>query len=232
MGRSWAARGQIGQTAAVDWPLLGALSDVERRDLLVRARRRRFAKGEVVFHEGDPADAMHLVAKGHLAVRVTTPLGDAATLLILKPGDFVGEMAVVSPAPRNATVIALSSSETLAVHKDTLDELRAEHPAIDRLLIDALISEVRRLTALLLEALYVPVDKRTWRRMLDLAAIYSPGTEPAVIPLTQGDLAQLVGTTRPTLNKLLRSAEDDGLIRSGRGRLEIADLEALARRAR
>jgi CRP-like cAMP-binding protein len=212
--------------------LLAALSDEERRDLLRRARRRRFGKNEVVFHEGDPADAMHLVAKGHLSVRVTTPLGDTATLLILKAGDFVGEMAVVSPAPRNATVIALSDVETLAVHKDTLDELRAQHPAIDRVLIDALVSEVRRLSALLLEALYVPVDKRTWRRLLDLAAIYGSGAGHAVIPLTQGDLAQLVGTTRPTLNKLLRSAEEDGFIRSGRGRLEIANVEALARRAR
>jgi CRP-like cAMP-binding protein len=216
----------------VDWPLLAALPEPERRDLLARARRRRFAKGEVLFHEGDPGDSMHLIAKGHLAVRVTTPLGDVATLLVLKRGDFVGEMAVVSPAPRNATVVALSEAETLSVNKEVLDELRAQHPAVDRVLIDALVTEVRRLSALLLEALYVPVDKRTWRRLLDLAAIYGPDTDGAVIPLTQEDLAQLIGTTRPTLNKLLRSVEDAGVIRSGRGRLEILDHEALRRRAR
>ena len=216
----------------MEWPLLSALSDEERRDLLSRARRRRFTKGEVVFHEGDPGDSMHLIAKGHLAVRVTTPLGDTATLLILKAGDFVGEMAVVSPAPRNATVLALSDAETLAVHKDTLDELRAHHPAVDRVLIDALVFEVRRLSASLLEAFYVPVEKRTWRRLLDLAAIYGSDTDGAVIPLTQEDLAQLIGTTRPTLNRLLRSAEEDGQLRSGRGRLEILDHEGIARRAR
>jgi CRP-like cAMP-binding protein len=64
------------------------------------SRRRRFDKGEVIFHEGDPGDTMHLLAKGHVAVRVTTPLGDVATLLILKPGDFFGEVALVSPAPQ------------------------------------------------------------------------------------------------------------------------------------
>jgi CRP-like cAMP-binding protein len=212
--------------------LLDALPEEERRELLSRARRRRFAKNEVIFHEGDPGDTMHLIAKGNVAVRVTTPLGDVATLLILKAGDFVGEMAVISPAPRNATVRALSAAETLAVHKDALDELRARHPGVDRVLIDVLVAEVRRLSAVLLEALYVPVEKRTWRRLLDLAAIYGDDEDGVVIPLTQEDLAQLVGTTRPTLNQLLRSAEEAGLVRSGRGRLEILDHDALARRAR
>lgn len=216
----------------VEWPLLQALSEDERRDLVSRARRRRFARGEVVFHEGDPGDAMHLVTKGHFAVRVTTPLGDIATLLILKPGEFFGEMALVSPAPRNATVVALDDTETLSIHKDTIDDLRGEHPSVDRVLLDALATEVRRVSKLLLEALYVPVEKRAFRRLLDLADTYSSADDRAVIPLTQEDLAQLVGTTRPTLNKLLRAAEEAGTLRSARGRLEILDRDALARKAR
>jgi CRP/FNR family cyclic AMP-dependent transcriptional regulator len=217
----------------MDWPLLRVVSDAERRELLSRARRRRFGRGEVVFHEGDPGDTLHLLAKGHVAVRVTTPLGDTATLLILKPGDFFGEMAVVSPGPRNATVIALDEAETLGLHRDVLEEIRADHPAVDRVLVEALVAEVRRLSALLVEALYVPVEKRIWRRLLDLGQIYAnEGDATTVIPLTQEDLAQVVGTTRPTLNKLLRGAETAGILVAGRGRLEIVDREALARKSR
>ncbi|MGZ4690014.1 MAG: Crp/Fnr family transcriptional regulator [Acidimicrobiia bacterium] len=217
----------------MEWPLLRVVSDDERSEILSSARRRRFARGDIVFHEGDPGDTLHLIARGHVAVRVTTPLGDAATLLILKPGDFFGEMAIVSPGPRNATVIALDDTETLGLHRDTLDVLRAEHPAVDKILLEALIVEVRRLSALLVEALYVPVQKRIWRRLIELGAIYgSDGDATIVIPLTQEDLAQVVGTTRSTLNKLLRGAEQAGILRSGRGSLEIVDQEALAHKGR
>jgi len=102
----------------MDWPLLAVLDDDDRRRVLSLARRRRFAKGEPLFHEGDPGDTLHLIAKGHIALRVTTPLGDTATLLVLGPGDHFGEMAVISPAPRNASAVALEPVETMAIHRD------------------------------------------------------------------------------------------------------------------
>jgi CRP-like cAMP-binding protein len=216
----------------VEWRLLAVLPEEEKRNLLSFARRRRFARGEVVFHEGDPGDTMHLVAKGRVAVRVTTPLGDVATLLVLGPGDHFGELAILSPGPRNATVVALESVETLSVHRDQLDELRDRHRHIDRLLLEATVAEVRRLSHQLLEALYVPADKRVLRRLLDLAALYGEGEGTVVIPLTQEDLAQLAGTTRPTTNKVLRQAEEAGHLVIGRGRIELIDLQGVHKRAR
>jgi CRP-like cAMP-binding protein len=215
------------------YTLLRALPEDRRRELLQRARRRRFKKGEVVFHEGDPGDAMHLLDKGHVAVRVTTPLGDTATLLVLRPGDHFGELALISPAPRNSTVVALDAVETLALAREHVDELRAAHPDIDTILFDVLVNEVRRLSALLVEALYLPVEKRTWRRLLTLTEIYArDGQDVVSIPLTQEDIAGLVGATRPTINRLLRAAEDDAMLRVTRGRVEVVDREMLARRCR
>src|SRR4051794_39845070 len=76
----------------VDWPLLRSLSDDERRRVLSTARRRRFARREVLFHEEDRGDTLHLIDKGRVAVRITTPLGDAAIVGVLGRGDVVGEM--------------------------------------------------------------------------------------------------------------------------------------------
>lgn len=217
----------------MDWPFLGVLSEEERRSVLSTARRRRFGRNEVIFHEGDPGDTLHLVAKGFVAIRVTTPLGDVATVRVIKAGDFFGELAVVAPGPRNATAVALENTETLGVHRGQFDELRATHPGIDQLLIAALVAEVRRLAVQLLDALYVPVEKRVWRRLVELSGTFGTGdTDATPIPLTQEDLAQVVGTTRPTVNRLLRDGELAGIVRIGRGRLEILDPEALARRAR
>jgi CRP-like cAMP-binding protein len=98
-------------------------------------------------------------------------------------------------------------------------------------LIRALVDEVRRLAAALVEALYLPVEKRLWRRLLELADMFGP-TAPVTIPLTQEDLAQLSGTTRPTANRLLREAEKNGTLTITRGRVDILDLDALQRHAR
>jgi CRP-like cAMP-binding protein len=216
----------------VDWALLEVLPADQRRHLLSWARRRRFKRGEVVFHEGDPGDSLHLIDKGHVAVKRSTPLGDVVTLLVLGPGDVFGELAVVAPGPRNATVIALDPVETLALYGDVFEELRQTHPAIDRVLLHALVREVRRLSVLLVEALYVPADKRIYLRLMELTRIFRVGDQdgPVVIPLTQEELAHLAGTTRPTANRVLRSAEEAGALRVGRGRIEVVDAAVVARR--
>jgi CRP/FNR family transcriptional regulator, cyclic AMP receptor protein len=213
------------------WPLLEGMPDGDQRRVLALATRRKFAKGEVLFHEGDPGDSLHLVAKGHLAARTTTPLGDIATLRIFKPGDHFGELAVLSPGPRNATVVALEAAETLALHATHFDRLREEQAPVEALLVDALVAEVRRLAGALLEALYLPADKRLWRRLVDLAEMYGD-SPPITIPLTQEHLAQLAGTTRPTANRLLREAEREGIVAITRGRIEVRDVGAVRHKAR
>ena len=70
--------------------LLDAVPESERRDLLASMRRRKFAKGEALFHEGDPGDTLHLVARGRVAISVTTPMGETATFIVLGPGDTFG----------------------------------------------------------------------------------------------------------------------------------------------
>jgi CRP/FNR family cyclic AMP-dependent transcriptional regulator len=217
----------------MEWQILEVLSPDERQELLALTRRRRFARNEVIFHEGDPGDTLHLVAKGHIAIRVTTPLGDVATVRVLKAGDFFGELAIISPGPRNATAVALDAAETRAVHRDQFDALRARDPAIDRVIIEALVTEVRRLAVQLVDALYIPVEKRIWRRVVDLAAIFAGADGAAVsIPLTQEELAQVVGATRPTINRTLKEGEDAGVVRLARGRVEVLDRDAVARLAR
>src|SRR5258706_13505916 len=142
---------------SVDWPLLEGLSEADRRELLTRARRRRFARQEVLFHEGDPGDSLHLVSRGHVALRIHTPLGDVATMRIVRPGEFFGELAGVSPGPRNATAAALDAVETIHVDRELLAGLRADHPQIESILIEALVTEVRRLAQQVVQAMYVPV---------------------------------------------------------------------------
>jgi CRP-like cAMP-binding protein len=215
------------------WKLLEGVPDEDVRQLLSVSRRRTFRKGEVVFHRGDPADSLHLISKVRFKVLVMTPLGYPATIAIRGPGDAFGEMAVVSTsAKRSATIEALAEAETFCVTQSEFGRLRSSHAGIDQLLIDFLANEVRMLNERLLEALYVPVEKRILRRLAELAEIYRDGEGEVVIPLTQEELAGLAGTTRATVNEVLRAQQGQGVLELGRGRTTITDAEGLAARTR
>jgi CRP-like cAMP-binding protein len=216
----------------VRWQLLGDLPPDELRRVLSVARRRSFARGEVVFHEGDPGDALHLIAKGRFVIRVTTPIGERATLAIRGPGDAFGELALISPAPRSATVAALEPAETYSLSQSEFDQLRRDHPGVNHVLVAVLGNAVRRMDELLVEAYYTSAEKRVLRRVRDLAGVYGRGRDQIVIPLTQEDLAGLAGTSRATVNRVLRDEEQRGTIRLERGKTIVLDLEQVRRRAR
>jgi CRP/FNR family cyclic AMP-dependent transcriptional regulator len=215
----------------VHWRLLQGVADADVQQLLAVARRRRFARNEVVFHRDDPGDSLHLVDKGRFAVRIISPLGDTVTVAVRGRGDSFGEMALVAESPRRtATVVALEQAETFAVYKDDFEQLRRDQPAVEQLLLAFLVSEVRMLNERLLEALYLPVERRVLRRLAELTAASTE--QEAEIPLTQEALAELAGTTRATINRVLRDEEKRGTIRLERGRTIVLDRDQITRRAR
>lgn len=219
--------------ALMESGLLGGLTAEEQRAVVASMVRRSYRKDDTLFHEGDPGDSVFIVERGRVAIRVSTPMGDVATLAILGRGDSFGEQALLDPSSvRTASAVALETVEVRALHRKQFDELRQTHPSINRLLVELLAAQVRRLSAHLLDALYLPVDQRVLRRLRDLAALYDRGEHPVVIPLRQDDLASLAGTTRPTANRVLRQLEREHVIALQRGQVHVLDGQALITRAR
>jgi CRP/FNR family transcriptional regulator, cyclic AMP receptor protein len=215
----------------VQWRLLEGVAEEDVQRLLAVARRRRFARGEVVFHCDDPGDSLHLIVQGRFAVRIISPLGDTVTLAVRGPGDSFGEMALVTEgARRTATMVALEKAETLAIYKDDFNELRHLHRSVNELLLTFLVGEVRTMNERLIEAFYVPVKRRVLRRLAELSA--GDGNGPVEIPLTQEELAELTGASRATVNRVLRDEEKRGLVRLERGRTVVLDREQIVRRGR
>ena len=218
----------------MSWRLLEDVPAEDVRLLLSVARRRRFGRREVVYHQGDPADSLHLVSSGHFLVRVATRLGETVTLALFGPGEIFGEMALAGKEPRrSATVEALEPSETFAVYQTDFGQLREQHPGVDRVLIALLVGEVRALNERLLEAFYVPAEKRILRRIAELAAVFATDADQATeLPLTQEDLATFAGTSRATVNQVLREEQKRGTVELRRGKTVILDLDALGKRSR
>jgi CRP-like cAMP-binding protein len=215
-----------------DWRALSAQAGLDERELRAACRRRRYARGDTIFHEGDPAGAFHLLDVGRVAVRLTTSLGDDTIVDVLRPGDTFGEQALIDRGTdRSASVTALEKVETLTVDAAGFDRLFEGSTAASRFLLLVLSNRLRATSHQLLEARYLTAERRLHRCLVRLAEVFGAG-DGGTIPLTQTDIASMTGVTRSTANRLLRRAEQEGAIAISRGRIAVRDAAALDRRAR
>ncbi len=214
--------------------LFEVIGEDERLLLLSVMRRRRFARGEVIYHQGDPGDAIHIVEKGHISFQVASPLGDQVILDIQQPGDVFGLGGMLIPDHRRiGSAVALTKAETRSLAWSEFEKLRRTDPGVEQFMSELLAVQMRRLMDFVLESLYVPVETRVLRRLDELCDQLGEVDGDAIcITIRQDDIAAMAGTTRPTANRALRAAEGRGLLRLRRGRVDVLDRPALAARAR
>jgi CRP-like cAMP-binding protein len=226
------ARAGRGGLRDVDVPLLASIPEPERTHVLEACETCQFERGEILFRQGDPGDALYVIETGRLAARVTTETGDSVTLDVLGPGRVVGELSLVRPGSmRTATVVAMERSTTRKLAPEIFRDVVAQHPQVATAAAAVLADVVERLTGQLIEALSVNVDRRVARRIWSLAAMHGGPVAGTSIPMTQQDLADLAGAARPTVNQTLKKLEAQGAVSLYRGGLRIVDPEALRRRA-
>jgi CRP-like cAMP-binding protein len=215
----------------MEWRLFEGIAGEDVRAVLALARRSTYRRGEVVFHHHDPADAVHLVVKGRFDVRITTTHGDVVALAIRGPGETFGELAVVTGTERSATVSALEPGETLVLRGSELRRLARDHATVGEVLVRVLAEHVALLSERLVEAYTVDAETRVARRVLELGRVYG-GSPPVTIPLIQEEIAALAGASRATVNRVLREAENRGIVRLSRGKTTLLDENGMARLAR
>jgi CRP/FNR family transcriptional regulator, cyclic AMP receptor protein len=208
----------------MQWALFDGLASESVDRMLAAARRVRLSRGEILFHEGDRAESVYLIERGKVAARISTPDGALVTVAVLGPGSAVGELALLGDNERRtATVQAVEPVLALGLLRRDFAELRRQHPSVTEFLVTSLAATVRRLDAQLVEAFHLPAETRIRRRLHALAQVYDRGSRVIEIDLTQEELAQLAGTTRPTLNRVLREEERRGTLQLRRGRVVILD---------
>jgi CRP-like cAMP-binding protein len=172
-----------------------------------------------------------MLDRGHVAIRLTTWLGDESIIDVLRPGDTFGEHALIhGEGDRSASAIAIDDVETLTLDMARFSNLSEHRPGVDRFLLMVVSHRLRETSRQLLEARYVAGTQRLYRCVLRLADQFD-AIDGGVIPLKQSDIASIAGVTRPTANRLLRQAAQDGLITIGRKQVEVIDAPTLRRQA-
>jgi CRP/FNR family cyclic AMP-dependent transcriptional regulator len=217
-------------------PLFSGLDDRALIALASTARTRRFRRGEVIFRQGDPGDGMHVIVTGRVKISSTSDDGAEAILATLPAGDFFGTLALLDGAPRSAAATALGTTETLTLPRDPFLALLDAEPAIRAALMAALAREIRRLTTQVEELHFLDIAGRlaaNLARMARETGVPEPdGAYRLDGPLTQGELAAMVGSTRQSVNRLLGLLVTDGLIQLERDAIVVLDIAGLDRAAR
>jgi CRP/FNR family cyclic AMP-dependent transcriptional regulator len=217
-------------------PFFSGLDPVALERVASGMRSRRFRRGEVIFHLGDPGDALFVIVSGDVKISLPSETGDEAILATLRPGEVFGELALLDGAPRSASATALTATETVVLPRDRFRELIATEAGVRDALLASIAGELRRLTTHVEELHFLDITGRLAARLVRLAQEGgTPTTEGAIrlrANLTQADLAAMVGCTRQSVNKLLGQFTDDGYIRQDREGIVVTDLAGLVAASR
>lgn len=169
-----------------------------------------------------------------MKIALPSPEGAEAIIATLRRGDFFGELALLDGAPRSATAAGLEPTETLVLSREQFRTLIETAPGLRDALYAALAHELRRLTGHVEELHFLDLAGRLAMRLVRLARDAEPNAAREISldwPFTQEDLANMIGGTRQSVNRLLSGLVDDGLIRIERDTLVITDVDRLARSA-
>jgi CRP/FNR family cyclic AMP-dependent transcriptional regulator len=192
-----------------------------------RASTVQLDRNDTLFNEGDEADDLYVVLTGRVAIAKRSPDGRESLVALMEPGDMFGEMPLFTDEPRSASVRALERSEVARV---PFDAVRAELEARPGLLWEVVAMFAARLRAAgdaLADAMLLDVVGRTAKRLLEL----SRNADEFILPITQEELAGLVGASRERVNKSISAFIRLGWIDQVDRHYRILQRDRLAQRA-
>ena len=195
--------------------LFADLNEEQLEQISMRIQRRTFAPGVTVFHQDMPGTMMYMIESGSVRVISIGLTGQELTLNVLGPGEIFGELSILDGEQRSATALTLDNTVVWLVSQSDLKEFMREYPTVNQAMIQILVERVRA-TARRLEAMtFQDVLGRLSYELLSLAERSGVPCEEGIeitIPLTQVDLATMVGATRESVNKAVSVLRDQKVV--------------------
>ncbi len=178
-----------------------------------RRTSQNYRNKQPIFSQGDAADAMFYVEAGNVKLTVLSKRGKKAVIAIFRQGDFFGEGCLGAPSLRMSTATAVHLATITRVEKVIIVRILHEDPVFARLLIAHLLSRVVRIEEDFLDQHFNSSEKRLARTLLLLAGLGTQSkSDPAVLKVSQGTLAEMVGTTRSRVSFFMNRFRKMGLI--------------------
>jgi CRP/FNR family transcriptional regulator, cyclic AMP receptor protein len=214
-------------------PLFASLGSDALQALEQACRRRASQRGETLFYEDDPGSALYILLSGQVKIVRLAPDGEERILHLQGEGSCLGELSLIDGAPRSARAVTLDRVEALVLYREPFLELLTRHPAVALAVMSALAGMVRRLSAQVQDLTGLDVPGRLAKKLLDLADTHGQATPEGLLiplPLTQQELAHMIGATRVAVNQALSTFRQQGLLTTDRGGITLHQPEKLRQR--
>ena len=194
-----------------------------------RSHRRELSRGETLFAEGDTPHFLFIVVSGRIAIVMSREVDDRESVVaLMEDGDLFGELGLLDDGPRSAGARALSVSEVLEIPFEAVREMLDDEPSLLWNAARMLARRLRAMDEVLADSVFLDVTGRTAKKIVELSA----GREEFVLPVTQEELAGMVGASRERVNKAIASFARLGWLEQHERNYRIIERDRLENRAR
>ncbi len=206
-------------------PLLATLGEEDLAAFAGLLRERRYPKGSMILAQGDPGEALYLLAAGQVKVVLIHEDGREVILSVLGVGSFFGEMALLDQEPRSAHVVAMTDSLLLQLRREDFQARLRSGPEVAIALLRELSRRLRRADETIGSLMLLDVNGRIANLLLELAS--EEGGERITRRLTHATIGQMVGASRETVSRTMRSLVNRNILRVSRREILLLDPGAL-----
>lgn len=211
-----------------DTELFGALPTDQIEAIARQSTIRTVDRGDMLFSVDDEPTELYIVITGRIAIVNTSVDQRESMMALMEPGDLFGEMPLFDGLPRSAGARALESSEVVAIPYAPLRGVYQAQPELLWRVVNLLAQRLRTTDEALADSVFLDVTGRTAKRLLELSA----GEDVFTLPITQEELAGMVGASRERVNKAISSFVRLGWVELHDRQYSIVDRVQLDRRAR
>jgi len=204
------------------------LNDRELEEISELAEETTLRRGDVVFAEGAEPDHLYIVVSGRIAIANRSVDGRESMVALMEPGDLFGEMGLFDQFGRSAEARALEPSKVVSIPYTPIRQHYDDRPEALWSVVRLLAGRLRSMDAALADSVFLDVTGRTAKRLLELAG----DNNEFVLPVTQEELAGMVGASRERVNKAIASFVKLGWLAQSDRRYEITNREQLQIRSR
>lgn len=196
-------------------PLFVGLNQDQLSEVAGRMKRRTFAPGVTLYHQDMPGMTLYMIEEGSVRVFSIGRTGQELTLAIFGAGDIFGELSILDDQHHSATAVTLAATVVWLLPRAELRDLMERYPIIAEAMIQLLVARVRSTTHHVEAMTFQDVQGRLAYELLNLAERHGCRIGDVIeinIPLTQGDLATIVGATRESVNKSISALRSQKLV--------------------
>ena len=209
-------------------PFFRGLDDRIVERLIPHALTRKVKKGTLLFRKGDVGTNLYAVCAGAVRVSAPSDRGKDAVFNLIVPGEIFGEIAFLDAGPRTADAVMIESGELMVIERRDFLPLLHDYPELASRLLEILCGRLRRTSEQVEDIVFLGLKARLAKTLLYLYE-HSSSKYPQELKVTQSEISQMVGVSRESANKQLRSWQRQKWIRLKRGGLNILSLDALKR---